>query len=84
MRPHPVRTMMEPIRLSGAIDRCPRAFVRCTGGEGADAEEELAPFAARARAEGWVYRESPTPHDLHLIDPEGTAAILHGLATSSA
>jgi pimeloyl-ACP methyl ester carboxylesterase len=83
-RPHPVATMTEPVRLSGAGERIPRAFVRCTGGEKADAEEEIAPFAARARAEGWPYRESATPHDLHLFDPEGAAATLHDLATSSA
>lgn len=83
MVPHPLRTMTEPIRLSGAVDRLARAFVRCTGGERGDAEEYLAPFAARARDEGWVYRESATPHDLHLFDPEGTAAILHDLASSS-
>jgi pimeloyl-ACP methyl ester carboxylesterase len=83
MLPHPLRTMTEPARLSGAVEQLPRAFVRCTGGEHADAEEELAPFAARARAEGWIYRETPTPHDLHLFDPEGTATLLHDLAMTS-
>jgi pimeloyl-ACP methyl ester carboxylesterase len=83
MLPHPLRTMIEPVRLSGKVEGPPRAFVRCTGGEHADAEEELAPFAARARAEGWIYREMPTPHDLHLFDPDGTAAIVQDLATSS-
>jgi pimeloyl-ACP methyl ester carboxylesterase len=53
MRPHPVGTMTEPVRLAGAVDRLPRAFVRCTGGERADAEEEIAPYAARALAESW-------------------------------
>jgi pimeloyl-ACP methyl ester carboxylesterase len=83
MRPHPIATMTEPVRLSGAVERLPRAFVRCTGGEMADAEADIAPFAARARAAGWPYRESATPHDLHLIDPEGTAATLHDLGTSA-
>lgn len=83
MVPHPLGTMTEQIRLSGAVHRVSRAFVRCTGGKKADPEENLAPFAARAREEGWLYRESATPHDLHLVDPEGTAAILHDLATSN-
>lgn len=84
MRPQQVATMTERVGLSGAVERVPRAFVRCTGGERADAEEGFAPFAARARAEGWRYRESATPHDLHLFDPEGTAAILHELAAAAA
>jgi hypothetical protein len=83
MQPHPVGTMTEPIHVSGAVERLPRAFVHCTGGEHADAEAEIAPFAARARDEGWLYRNSATPHDLHLFDPDGTAAILHDLAASS-
>jgi pimeloyl-ACP methyl ester carboxylesterase len=84
MRPQPAGTMTEPVRLSGAVERLRRAYVRCTGGEQVDAEEYFAPFAARARAAGWPYRESATPHDLHLFDPEGTAAILHDLATAAA
>jgi pimeloyl-ACP methyl ester carboxylesterase len=36
--------------------------------------------AAAARAEGWLYRESTTPHDLHLFDARGTAAIIDELA----
>jgi pimeloyl-ACP methyl ester carboxylesterase len=84
MLPHPLRTMTEPVRLSGKVEGLPRAFVRCTGGENAEPEEEVASFAARAQAEGWIYREMPTPHDLHLFDPDGTAAILHDLATVSA
>jgi pimeloyl-ACP methyl ester carboxylesterase len=83
MLPHPLGTIIEPIRLSGGGDRLPRAFVRCTGGEHADAETEIAPSADRARKEGWLYRETSTPHDLHLVDPEGTVAVLHELAASS-
>jgi pimeloyl-ACP methyl ester carboxylesterase len=83
MQPHPVRTMTEPIRLTGAIERLPRAFVRCTGGEYGEAEPDIAQFGDRARAEGWPYHESPTPHDLQLYDPAGTAAILHELSNTS-
>jgi pimeloyl-ACP methyl ester carboxylesterase len=82
MLPHPVRTMTEPISLSGAVERLPRAFVRCTGGEHGEPEPEMERFAQRARAEGWAYRESATPHDLQLYDPIGTAEILHGLLTA--
>jgi pimeloyl-ACP methyl ester carboxylesterase len=84
LRPHPVRTITEPVQISSAIERLPRAFVRCNGGEGVDAEEMIAPFAARARAEGWLYQEMAMPHDLHLFDPEGTSTVLHNLATAQA
>jgi pimeloyl-ACP methyl ester carboxylesterase len=83
MRPHPVGTMTEAIRLSGSVQRLRRAFVRCTGGGLGEPEPDIAPFADRARAEGWLYRESATPHDLQLFDPGGTAALLHELARSS-
>ncbi len=82
-RPHPAATQTEPIRLSGAVDSLSRAFVRCTGELDPD-NDLLGPFAARARAEGWLYRELATAHDLQLLEPEGTAAVLHDLATSAA
>ncbi len=76
LRPHPLGTFTEPVRLSGAGDALPRAYVRCTG----DPDDALmAHFAARAHAEGWQYRELSTYHDLQLLDPEGTAAVLHEL-----
>jgi hypothetical protein len=74
-RPEPVARITEPIRLSGAVDTLPRAYVRCTG----DLDEDndlMGPFAARAQAEGWLYRELPTLHDPQLLDPEATAADL--------
>jgi pimeloyl-ACP methyl ester carboxylesterase len=83
MRPHPLATMTDSIRLSASVESLPRAFVRCIGSGEAGAEEMMASFAERARGEGWLYRESPTPHDLHLFDPDGTAVILHDLATGS-
>jgi pimeloyl-ACP methyl ester carboxylesterase len=79
VRPHPLRTLTEPLRLTGAVDGLPRAFVRCTGE--IDPEGDLmAPFVEGARAEGWHLREIETIHDLQLQDPEGTARILHELA----
>ncbi len=32
LRPHPVATFTEPVRLTGKINEVRRAFVRCTGG----------------------------------------------------
>jgi pimeloyl-ACP methyl ester carboxylesterase len=79
----PVATFTEPLRLSGAIDRVPRAFVRCTSGEIDVGGDPIAPMAARARAAGWPYRELAAPHDPHLFDPAGTAAVLHELAATA-
>ena len=51
----PLASFSEPINLSGAVDRLPRAFVRCTGGN--LGHDPIAPMAARAQREGWLYRE---------------------------
>ncbi|MCC5885585.1 MAG: alpha/beta hydrolase [Gammaproteobacteria bacterium] len=81
LQPHPIATMTEPLELSGDVEALPRAYVRCTG---KDEVDPFAVFAARARNEGWLYREIDTPHDLQLFDPDGTAALLHELATAQA
>lgn len=79
LRPQPVATFTEPIFLTGAIDRLPRAFVRCTGAALDVGGDPIAPFAAQAKSEGWLYRELVAPHDPHLFDPAGTAAVLNEL-----
>jgi hypothetical protein len=38
--------------------------------------------AARARAEGWPYRELSAPHDPQVFNPSGTATVLEELAES--
>jgi pimeloyl-ACP methyl ester carboxylesterase len=80
VRPHPVRTMTDSIRLSGAVEQLPRAYVHCTGFPDVPGEDMMAQFEARARAEGWPCRNSATPHDLQLYDPDGTASVLDELA----
>ena len=79
LRPHPAATQAEPLRLAGAVNRLPRAYVHCTADPDPDGGL-MEPFAARARSEGWLYREMPTAHDLHLMDPDGTVAVLDDLA----
>jgi pimeloyl-ACP methyl ester carboxylesterase len=85
LRDQPLRTFTEPVRLSGAVDRLPRAFVRCTEGDlaGAAGADPIEPMALRARAEGWPYRELAAPHDPQLADPAGTASVLHELAAAA-
>lgn len=79
VRPQAVATMTEPVRLSGGVDRVPRAYVECTGYE----DSVMGPFVSRAKSEGWLHRELATEHDLQLFDPEGTAEVLHELATGA-
>lgn len=78
LRPQGLPTFTEPVRLSGAISRVTRAFVRCTQ------DDDMAPFAKRAESEGWLYREMPTPHDPQLFAPEVTARVLVELADVAA
>ena len=80
LRPQATNTFTERVALTGAVDRLPRAYVRCTGYE----HSAMGPFAERARSEGWLLRELETEHDLHLSDPGGTVEILDDLASASA
>lgn len=83
LRPQPLATFTEPIRLTGAVDHLPRAFVRCTGGALDVGGDPIAPFGVRAQDQGWLYRELNAPHDPHLFDPAGTASVLHDLEAES-
>jgi len=84
LRAQPLASFAEAVRLTGALELLPRAFVRCTGGDLASdvGADPIAPFAARSMREGWAYREVDAPHDPHLTDPAGTAAVLDELAAA--
>jgi pimeloyl-ACP methyl ester carboxylesterase len=84
LRPQPIASFTEAVSLTGAIDRLPRAFLRCTAGSLAGVGDPIEPMAARAREEGWPYRELATPHDPQLFDPAGTASALHDFAANVA
>jgi pimeloyl-ACP methyl ester carboxylesterase len=79
--PQPLGSLTEPVRLSGAVDAVPTAFVRCT--RAAPPGDPIAAIAQRARARGWAYRELPVPHDPQLLCPDGTAGLLQELAQST-
>jgi len=85
LRDQPLATFAEPLHITGAIDSVGRAFVRCTGDElGHDlGGDPIEPAAARARREGWLYRELVAPHDPQLTDPVGTATALHELTATA-
>jgi pimeloyl-ACP methyl ester carboxylesterase len=80
LRPQPLASFTEPVRLTGAVDRLPTVFVRCT--RDAPPGDPIAAMGARARERGWAYRELPAPHDPQLLDPDGTARVLAELAIS--
>ena len=79
-RAHPVRTLHEPVELTGA-GSYRRRYVRHTPNEamvklfGAD---PLQPFVERARAEGWIYREIAAGHDAMVTHPQEVVDALTG------
>ena len=83
LRDQPVATFTEPIHLASASPSARRAFIRCTGNELDVGGDPIEPMAARARAEGWLYRELSAPHDPHLFDPTATAVMLDELAAAA-
>jgi pimeloyl-ACP methyl ester carboxylesterase len=85
IRPQPAASFVERVHLTGAVERLPRAFIRCTatGWTSAAGGDPVAEGAARARAEGWLYEELPLGHDPHLFNPALTAATLEELASAA-
>ena len=81
LRPQPVATFTDPIRLTGKINEVRRAFVRCTGGSiDLGGSDPIEPYAEQAKRAGWLYREINTPHDPQLFSPEEMARVLDDLA----
>lgn len=68
LRPHPLRTFVEPTRLTGAVDRIPGTAVH--------GRAAALPFADLGRALG--YRTVPIdgPHDVMITDPRTLTAVL--------
>jgi pimeloyl-ACP methyl ester carboxylesterase len=74
-RPHPLASLVQGIRLTGAVDRVPRRdFVYCSGWE------DGTPFTAlreRLMADpGWRVHDLPTAHNAMREAPEAVAALL--------
>jgi pimeloyl-ACP methyl ester carboxylesterase len=81
LRPQPLGSFAERVRLTGAVARLPRAFIRCTGSP--PPGDPIAAMAARARDRGWRYRELALPHDPQMLDPDATAWAVEELALSA-
>lgn len=76
-RPHPIASLTQAVRLTGAVDRVPvREYVYCSGWE------DRTPFTAtrdRLRDDPlWTVHEIPTVHNAMREAPEAVAAILLG------
>lgn len=76
--PQPMSTYLQAPPVSTPESRAiPRAFIQCTGSSILDV---MAPFAARARSEGWQVRELAADHEVELTHPRELANILIELA----
>jgi pimeloyl-ACP methyl ester carboxylesterase len=76
LTPHPLRTWLEPIRLSGAGATVPATYLRCTVGYDPD-DEDTRRQDRRIRSQPtWRYREIDAPHMALVTHPRLVAALL--------
>jgi pimeloyl-ACP methyl ester carboxylesterase len=83
--PHPLRTLQEPLRLTGAGAVVPRSYIRCTRHEGLVAAfgvDPLASFVARAEAERWPLCTLDAPHAAHVVAAPAVTEVLLGEGAS--
>jgi pimeloyl-ACP methyl ester carboxylesterase len=75
LTPHPWKTYTDPLRLTGAADRVPAAFVECVSWMRVFRSQ-----AERARAKGWPVHEIETGHEAMVTAPGALADVLLELA----
>jgi pimeloyl-ACP methyl ester carboxylesterase len=75
LTPHPWKTYTDPLRLTGAADRVPAAFIECVSWMRVFQSQ-----AERARAKGWPVHELPTGHEAMVTAPRDLADVLLELA----
>ncbi len=77
LTPQPMSTYTQAPPPSNTASRAiPRAFIRCTIGP---AVEIMAPFVAKAKAEGWEIKEIASEHDPMITHPIELTKILNDL-----
>jgi pimeloyl-ACP methyl ester carboxylesterase len=76
LTPHPWKTYTDPLRLRGAVDDVPAAFVECVAWM-----RVFAGQADRARDRGWPVHELETGHEAMVTAPKALADVLVELAT---
>ena len=74
---HPAKCFETRVQLIRGDTRIPRTYIRCMRTYGS---ETFAPFAARAKREGWPYHEMDASHSPHVTAPEALAALLTTIA----
>jgi pimeloyl-ACP methyl ester carboxylesterase len=76
----PLRTLEQPVHLTGAGERLPKAYIYCTRPRPGDIFRQ---FAQRARTEtGWRYFEIDASHNLHITASESLATLLDHIAAT--
>lgn len=75
LTPHPWKTYTDPLRLTGAADAVPAAFVECVSWMRVFREQ-----GERARRRGWPVRELETGHEAMVTAPKALADVLLELA----
>ena len=76
----PLRTLEQPVQLTGAGARLPTAYIYCTRSRPGDVFRQ---FAERARTEaGWRYFEIDASHNLYITAPEALATLLDHIAAT--
>jgi pimeloyl-ACP methyl ester carboxylesterase len=74
--PQPLTTYTQPVPSGTARSAAlPRVYIHCTGGP-TTSTPLFAPFAAKARADGWQVREMATGHVAMLTAPRELAGLL--------
>jgi pimeloyl-ACP methyl ester carboxylesterase len=77
LQPQPMSTYLQAPPASTPESRAlPRAYILCTS---SSVPHVMAPFAARARSEGWQVREIAADHEVELTHPQELTNILNEL-----
>ncbi len=79
--PQPLHCFDMPVRLTRGEPTLPRGYIYALRHPPADT---FGPFAARARAEGWDYREIDASHSSQVTAPEQLTALLLEMAGAPA
>lgn len=70
----PLKTLLQPIRLTGAVERLSRTYVYC---KQTSPEDPFRQFAERARTEaGWKLFDIDASHNPHITSPQELANLL--------
>ncbi len=78
--PHPVRTFTETLALKNpAARRLPATYILTVERGKSEAEDDFAPFSARAKARGWTHHVLTADHTPERSAPVALAELLRGV-----